>query len=353
MEKNYIEKYLDKNYDLKPSDKYNGYKYMVYDIYTHRTYNNITNFEIIFKDIIPCDNLTSILDSWYINKKHVKDKELFDFIESVNFKKGIGFLIKQIKDHFIDTEYSDEFLETRMNDYYIFTYLLPKLNRYVDKINDKFTSQEWIKRFSRQLPRQNKIVSDTIKDKILENYREKVITTKITKIVSELELTKGSKALKKEIFSKMYGDMTYFATDINKYFGVIYKEKHLDKVINDYIITLNTEMDSNIIINQCKALELEDGEQYDYFVERLNEWYGDNVDINAKVGDILSQFFITLGPTNWQVRWIGHGLLTEDKIFEAFKEHSYHKKHVMTLYNKWYDMAVMLASEKHMGNINF
>ena len=108
-----------------------------------------------------------------------------------------------------------------------------------------------------------------------------------------------------------------------------------------------------MLVNECKELNYEDGEFYDYFITRINEWYRNNHQLENKILEILDQFMITLGPRNWEVRWIGHGLLTEDKIYSAFREHDFHKSFIMSIYNKWYNMAVMLATEKHMGNINF
>ena len=107
------------------------------------------------------------------------------------------------------------------------------------------------------------------------------------------------------------------------------------------------------MINNFKELSLEEGFSYDYCVDKLNDWYSDKLDINSKIEEVLNQFFITLGPRNWEVRWIGHGLLTEDKVFDVFREHESHRKRIMKLYDKWYYMAVMLASEKHMSKPNF
>ncbi len=80
----------------------------------------------------------------------------------------------------------------------------------------------------------------------------------------------------------------------------------------------------------------------------LNNWYAESI-IGEKIKDLLSQLVLTLGQRNWVVTWIGHGPFSKRRLLETFiNESSYHHDYILNMYDKWYEDAVIEASEKAM-----
>jgi len=66
---------------------------------------------------------------------------------------------------------------------------------------------------------------------------------------------------------------------------------------------------------------------------------------------MLSQLVITLGARNWVVTWIGHGPLSKATLLKNFmSESEVHHNFILDMYDKWYEDAVMQASERVMRN---
>ena len=84
--------------------------------------------------------------------------------------------------------------------------------------------------------------------------------------------------------------------------------------------------------------------------EYLNNWYSETV-IGGKIKDMLSQLVITLGPRNWVVTWIGHGPLSKATLLKNFiTESEFHHQFILNMYDKWYEEAVMEASDRVIRN---
>jgi hypothetical protein len=72
--------------------------------------------------------------------------------------------------------------------------------------------------------------------------------------------------------------------------------------------------------------------------------------MGEKVKNILSELVITLGSRNWVVTWIGHGQLCKERFLDIFKgEDGYHHKFILDMYDKWFEEAVIHASDRIMG----
>lgn len=349
-DKELVLKYVDKNYDLEMIEY--SLKYCVTDLITGEQFPGTKEFIASFRKIIPCENLGSILIDWFEVKCDIKDKIILDYLKALKLTKGVDVLQKETVEHFKDSEtFSEKFLENRVNELYIRHYIQPKLDRFYKKIDDSLSSNKWVSKFSNRIYKKNEYVKSQIQKSIIQYYRDNVLPNKVTTFLKSIDLSLGSIILSKELVNAMVGDLENYHTYIVNRFDYYYRHNHLDDIIKEYIKTLNKDMNSMFIVDNFKQLSIEIENHYDYCIDKLNEWYGE-VALKDKVDDLLSQLIITLGSRDWQVRWIGHGLLSEDKLCESFKEHQYHKSYILKKYDEWYDKAVIEASEREVFKNN-
>ena len=345
-----ILKYANKNYDLAINNYSNITKYNVYDLITGLEFGRTEDFVSHFKKIIPYEYLSHVLTEWVESKSDVKDKILLDYLNSLNFKKGVTVLQTEMLEKFKYDETfnrSSKFVENRVNELYMRHYIQPKLNRFYKKMESSLSSNKWLSKFSTRIYKKNDYVKTQIQKSIITYYQDNILSDKLTRFLNSIDLTLGSIKLTNELVNTMIGDLENYHTYIVNRFDRYYRDNHLDKVIDNYIKTLNSDMNSMYIVNNFKQLSIETENHYDYCIDKVNEWYGE-VALKDKVDDLISQLFIRLGPRNWEVRWIGHGLLTEDKICSAFREHDYHKSYILKKYDEWYSVAVIEASEREV-----
>jgi hypothetical protein len=108
------------------------------------------------------------------------------------------------------------------------------------------------------------------------------------------------------------------------------------------------ELSSRLLEDYQDEFILEHYQLIKYAKDDLNNWYAEKV-IGGKVRDFLNQLVITLGPRNWIVTWIGHGPVSRAKILNNFiNEGEFHHKFIIDMYDKWYEEAVIYASDKMM-----
>lgn len=136
---------------------------------------------------------------------------------------------------------------------------------------------------------------------------------------------------------------------ITNVFLEYYKDKHLLHKLENYVKTFNTNFGSVKMIDDFQDDFILEHEKIILFAkEYLNNWYSETV-IGGKVKDLLSQLVLTLGSRNWTVTWIGHGPFSKRILLEKFiNESTYHHGYILTMYDKWYEDAVIEASEKVM-----
>lgn len=346
--KELVLKYANKNYDLGVIRYSNDDKYCVHDLVTGVEFGGTKDFIASFRKIIPCEDLGSILIEWFEIKSDIKDKILVDYIKSLKFTKGITVLQKETLEHFKDNEtFTGRFLENRINELYIRHYIQPKLDKFYNKMDSSLTSNKWLSKFSNRITKKNDYVKSQIQKAIIQYYHDNILNHKVETFLKSVDLSHGSIVLANKLVNAMIGDLENYHAYIVNTFDNYYRVNHLDKVIKDYIKTLNPNMNSMFIVENFKQLTIEVETHYDYCIDKVNEWYGE-VALKDKVDDLLSQLVITLGSRDWQVRWIGHGILTEDKLCESFREHNYHKSYILKKYDEWYEKAVILASEREV-----
>ena len=139
---------------------------------------------------------------------------------------------------------------------------------------------------------------------------------------------------------------------ITNVFIEYYKDKHMLHKLENYVSTFDTNFGSIKMMNDFQdEFILEHEKIISFAKEYLNNWYSETV-IGSKVKDLLSQLVLTLGSRNWVVTWIGHGPFSKRILLEKFiNENAYHHNYILTMYDKWYEDAVIEASEKAMNRI--
>lgn len=137
---------------------------------------------------------------------------------------------------------------------------------------------------------------------------------------------------------------------ITNVFIEYYKDKHILHKLENYVSTFDTNFGSIKMMNDFQdEFILEHEKIISFAKEYLNNWYSETV-IGSKVKDLLSQLVLTLGSRNWVVTWIGHGPFSKRILLEKFiNENAYHHNYILTMYGKWYEDAVIEASEKAMN----
>ena len=143
--------------------------------------------------------------------------------------------------------------------------------------------------------------------------------------------------------------LEYHEEFVTNLFLDYYKDKHLIPKLENYKNLFNTELGSSRLIEDYQdEFILEHYQLIKYAKKDLNDWYAEKV-IGGKVRDFLNQLVITLGPRNWIVTWIGHGPVSRAKILNNFiNEGEFHHKFIIDMYDKWYEEAVIYASDKMM-----
>ena len=128
-----------------------------------------------------------------------------------------------------------------------------------------------------------------------------------------------------------------------------YKDKHMLPKLEKYVKMFNADFGSaKLLYDFQDEFILEHFKIISFAKEYLNNWYAESI-IGEKIKDLLSQLVLTLGQRNWVVTWIGHGPFSKRRLLEKFiNESEYHHDYILNMYDKWYEDAVIEASEKAM-----
>ena len=145
--------------------------------------------------------------------------------------------------------------------------------------------------------------------------------------------------------------LQYHEGFITSVFLDYYKDKFIIPKLDDYIKLFNAELGSKRLIDDFQdEFILEHHQLINFAKEYLNNWYSETV-IGGKVKELLSQLVITLGPRNWVVTWIGHGPLSKATLLKNFiNESTFHNQFILDMYDKWYEGAVIEASDRVIRN---
>lgn len=188
-------------------------------------------------------------------------------------------------------------------------------------------------------------------------FKQKQITLlndlikELDKINLEMGVKIGAADLLKSLLTKFKRKHTYSENFIITQFHQYYNEKILLPRLIEYIDSYKEGIFSKEFHDNFKnKLNLDTIKQHEYAKDFLYNWYSDQV-IGDKVRDLFSEFVITMGPRNWIVTWIGQGILDKNKLLKYFKNESEEiLEYIVTAYDKWYEEAVITASERIMFN---
>ena len=186
------------------------------------------------------------------------------------------------------------------------------------------------------------------------SLKKRILTLKLTEYMeSNVSDKEGSviglnKTIKKFVKSKKKKE--YTESFITNYFNEFYKEKFMIPLVIRLRDLFNVELGSTTLIKDLEnRIEHENPQQREYALSFLNEWYSETV-IGKKLDIFFKELVITLGPRNWIVTWVGHGALSREKLLRNFlHEDEYHHKYIMKMFDKWYELEVIEASERMMN----
>lgn len=186
------------------------------------------------------------------------------------------------------------------------------------------------------------------------NLNKRIVTKKISDFMDKLDFKKGSSFLLKKVQTKFKKNEMFTSEFIENYFTDVYIEKALIPKLDTIINEFNIHHNSNELLKPfTEQLKFETIKINQYAMNHLNKWYAETI-VGEKVNEILNQLVITLGPRNWIVTWIGHGKLSREKLLKDFiLEDEYHHKHILRMYDKWYENAVIEASERVLQRNNY
>jgi len=227
---------------------------------------------------------------------------------------------------------------------------------FFDKSDEKtFTPRDFNLHFLKIFGEFN-IDNDNTSTTILQSWfsSKKRILTKVLYDVFDI-LNKAERSQKQltealKICNEKY-KLQYHEGFITSLFLDYYKDKFIIPKLDDYIKLFNAELGSKRLIEDFQdEFILEHNQLITFAKEYLNNWYSETV-IGGKVKELLSQLVITLGPRNWVVTWIGHGPLSKATLLKNFiNESTFHNQFILDMYDKWYEGAVIEASDRVIRN---
>jgi len=184
------------------------------------------------------------------------------------------------------------------------------------------------------------------------NNKKRLLTKKLYDIFdTEDDTTLRSQQLLDKIikFCDENYKYEYHHDFITNVFIDYYKDKYMIPKLLEYKNNFDANFGSAKLLNDFQdEFILEHFKIIEYAKSHLNNWYAETI-IGDKISDLLSQLVITLGPRNWVVTWIGHGPFSKKRLLEKFiNESQYHHDFILNMYDKWYEDAVIDASERAM-----
>lgn len=154
------------------------------------------------------------------------------------------------------------------------------------------------------------------------------------------------------VILKKFGNKNKYSVDfITGYFHSYYNEFVIGPRVEKYLKNYKSGVKyQELSENFDKQLSLDTYKQVEYAKELLYKWYSKNI-INNKVNEFFQELVITMGPRNWVVSWIGHGLLTKEKMHKYFiGESEIIYEFIENAYDEWYANAVVAASERYISS---
>lgn len=155
-------------------------------------------------------------------------------------------------------------------------------------------------------------------------------------------------------FQNENGISKYHDAFLISYFNDYYKHTFTIPTLKEIKETFDSGLNSVALLEELnRRLEFESGAIQEFAMNSVNQWYSDTF-LGKKLDELFKEFVVTLGPRNWVVTWVGHGVVTNEKLINEFiKETKFQHQLILNKYDHWYTEAVQEASERMMSRGNF
>ena len=224
-----------------------------------------------------------------------------------------------------------------------------KLNEVLNSIDGTKGSDIHLEEFLELFEDDNDFKPSFIKYEFRSFYKRKFIDVKLDEYLNTIKLSNGSMFLDNDFKLIFFLDIKLFGLEIEqRIFG--YYQAMMAEKIDEYLKGLDgivVASSNELIANSPLNIDIEDDKIKQINLHVLNEWYSGKF-IREKLDKFFPELVITLGPRNWRVTWIGHGELTKDKLLDYLQEDEYHLSYITQQYDKWYEDAIIEASERYM-----
>lgn len=185
------------------------------------------------------------------------------------------------------------------------------------------------------------------------NFHRDFLVQDLNEFMCSLENTDGSLVMLNKVishFQRENGISKYHDAFIISVFNDFYKHTFTIPTLQEIKETFDNGQTSVELLNELgRRLEFETATIQEYAMNNVNKWYSDT-HLGKKLDDLFKEFVVTLGPRNWIVTWIGHGVVTNHKLITEFmNETPFQHQLILNKFDHWYTEAVQEASERYMS----
>lgn len=349
MNEEYIIKYLNKNYALYgnqyQSDNSPESMFNIVDVHSGQVYQYV-KIEKLIKTIF--SDVANFAE-WH-NMLATRGREIRDtYLENLIYTKTCDEIIEEAKIYFKEQNiFGDGWVGNLITNDYLKKVIEPEIKDFVTPLFNKNQSSTIIKKAMNHFKASNSGLHEKYIHKVVLDLYKPYLDDKISTHLNKMDIDSGSIILTKKLYNSFKNEDTTLINKIDKKFKEFYESK-VEKFVDDYIETLdkNKVTTCNQIKTSYSRYNIELVEYSQLVIDKINKWYNENI-LDPKIDDFLSQLIIRLGERDWNVYWIGHGLLNDVKMMGHFREENFQESHIQIRYDNWYENAVLIACEKEL-----
>lgn len=197
------------------------------------------------------------------------------------------------------------------------------------------------------------LISAWCQDQILN------VTKDVGKYLRRIKKNKGSITMHKRLIDK-FSKSQYGEALLTKIFDNYYQVSYMEPKVNEFIRKLESfgELKGSAYLDKAFLDNhgLHEREtQIRFAKKKIFKWYQDKY-LDKKIKDTLSQLYLSLGKTNWDVMKIGVGRIgagnDSKTILKCFHhEHKEMEPIISQKFHNWYDEEVIKASSDEMKKV--
>ena len=354
MNDEYILNYLNKNYALNgnqyQTNMFDGEMndisvFNLVDIHSGQVYQYDKLKKVIFTIFSDDYNYNEWFDALSKRGKEIKKT----YLDNISYDKSCDELILDATIYFEEQKIlGDKWIKILITESYLKKVIEPKIKDFITPLSTRFQSKTIVKKaMAHFMASEGGLHEKYITKTVLDLYKPH-IETKIAKHLDNMDIDAGSIVLFGKLTRSFKNENCIFDEKIRKRFKEYYDSK-IEKIVYEYIESLDKTKITTC--NQIKVdyprYNIELVEYCQLVIDKINKWYNENI-LDAKIDDFLSQLIVRLGERDWNVYWIGHGLLNEAKMLAHFKEENFQESYIQIRYDNWHEEAVLVACEKEL-----